>query len=59
MVFFTPVKLLSNHLASGSLRNFTFLILHTAHSEKSIILSFLVPTIFEFLLSVFFLHFKQ
>ena len=59
MVFFTPVKLLSNHLASCSLRNFTFLILYTAHSEKRIILSFLVLTIFEFLFSVFFLHFKQ
>ena len=54
-----PVNLLINPLASCFLINFNFLLSHTAHFDKSIILPFLVFTAFEFLLSVFFLHFKQ
>ena len=56
---FIPVKLLNNSLASHSLINFKFLLLHTAHFDKSIILPFLVFITVLFLLSVFFLHFKQ
>ena len=51
---FTPVKVLENPLISCSLRNFDFLLLHTAHFDKGIILPFLVLTTFGFLLSVFF-----
>ena len=56
---FTLAKLLSNTLASCSLRNFDFLPLHMEHFDSSIILLFLVITTFGFLLSVFLLHFKQ
>ena len=56
---FIPVKLLNNLLASCSLINFNFLILHTAHFDKSIIHPFLVLATLGFLLSVFLLHFKQ
>ena len=57
---FIPVKLLNNlFLASCSLINFSFLLLHTAHFDKSIIHPFLVLANLGFLLSVFFLHFKQ
>ena len=57
---FIPVKLLNNlFLASCSLINFSFLLLHTAHFDKSIIHPFLVLATLGFLLSVFFLHFKQ
>ena len=59
MGIFTPVKLLKNFLASCSLRNVDFFLLHTEHFDKSIILPFLVFTIFGFLLYVFFLHLKQ
>ena len=52
-------KLLSNPLAYCSLRNFDFLLLHTKHFDKSIILPFFVLTTFGFLLSVFVLHFKK
>ena len=56
---FIPVNLLNNPLASCSLIKFDFLLLHTAHFDTSIILPFLVFKTFGFLLSVFFLHFKQ
>ena len=56
---FTYVELLNNPLAYCSLRNFDFLLLYTEHFDKSIILPFLVLASFEFLFSVFFLHFKQ
>ena len=56
---FIPVNLFNNTLSSCSLRNFDFLLLHTAHFDKSIILPFLVLKTFEFLHCVFFLHFKQ
>ena len=51
-------KLRNNPLASCSLMYFNFLLLHTAHFDKSIILPFFVFTTFAFLLCVFFLHFK-
>ena len=56
---FITVNLLNNPSASRSLINFDFLLSHTEHFDKSIILLFLVFTTFGFLLSVFFLHFKQ
>ena len=52
-------KLLNNPLAFYCLINFDFLLSHTAHFDKRIILLFFVFTTFAFLLSVFFLHFKQ
>ena len=55
---FIPVNLL-NPIASCSLINFGFLLSHTAHFDKRIILPFLVFLTFGFLLSVFFLHLKQ
>ena len=45
---FTVVNLLNNLLASCSLRNFNFLLLHTENFDKSIILSFLVFKTFVF-----------
>ena len=48
------LKLLNNPLASCSLINFEFLLSHTAHYYKSIILPFFVLATFGFLLSVFF-----
>ena len=51
-------KLLNTLLATYSLRNFDFLLLHTAYFDNSIIFPFLVLTAFEFLRSTF-LHFKQ
>ena len=54
-----PVSLPNNLLASCSLVNFNFLLLQTIHFNKSIIITFLVFTNFGFLLSVFFLCFKQ
>ena len=42
-----------------SLINFDFLLLHTAHFDKSIILPFLVHTTLRFLLYVSFVHFKH
>ena len=56
---FFITKLLNNPLASCSLINLNFLLSHTAHFDKSIILPFFVFTTFRFLFSVFFLHFKQ
>ena len=55
---FVP-KLLNSLLASSSLIHFHFLLSHTSHFDKSTILSFFVLTTFWFLLSVFFLLFKQ
>ena len=52
-------KLLNNSLASCPLKKFDFLLWHTAHFDKSIILPFLLFTTFVFLLSLFFLHFEQ
>ena len=49
-------KLLNNPLASCSLQNFQFLLLHTEHFVKSILLPFVVLTTFGFLLSIFFLQ---
>ena len=49
-------KLLNNLLTSCSLINFNFLLSHTLHFDKSIILPFLVYATFEFLLSVFFFY---
>ena len=54
---FTSAKLLDNPLASY-FRNFIFLLLQTTHFDKNIHL-FVVLKGFGFLLSVFFLHFKQ
>ena len=42
---FTSVKLLIHPLASCSFKDFDFLLLHTAHFEKSIILPFSVHTV--------------
>ena len=56
--FFIP-KVLNNLLASCCLINFDFSLSHTPHFDESIILPISVFTIFEFLLSVFLLHFKQ
>ena len=52
------VNLLNNPLASCSLIKFNFLLLKTAHFDKTIIHHFLVSATFGFLLYVFFLHFK-
>ena len=49
-----PVKLLNIPLVSFSLINFVFLLLHTVHFDKSIILPF-----FVFMTFGFFLNFKQ
>ena len=49
-----PVKLFNNPLASCSLRNFKFLLLHTEHIDESILPLFLILTTFGFLLSAFF-----
>ena len=55
----TSAKLLNIPLASCRLKHFDFLLLHTAHIDKSIILPFLVLATFGFLFSVFSLQFKQ
>ena len=39
--------------------NFDFLSLHIAQFDNTIVLPLLVSEIFEFMFSVFFLHFKQ
>ena len=59
IIDFLISKLLNSPLASFSLINFYILLLHTANFEKSIVLPFFVLATFGFLLSVFFLHFKQ
>ena len=51
--------LLNNPLAFCCLINFNFLLSHTAHFGKSIILQFFFLATIGFLLSVFCLHFKQ
>ena len=52
-------KLLNNPFACCSLRNFDFLLPHIAHFDKIIVLPLVVFKTFGFMLSVFFLHFKQ
>ena len=52
-------KFLNYPLASCSLRNFDFLLMHTTHFHKSIILPFSVFTTLGFFPFVFFLHFKD
>ena len=52
-------KLLNNPLGSRSLINLDFLLFRTACFNESIILVFFVFTTFRFLVSDFFLHFKQ
>ena len=54
MLCFAPSKLANNPLASCSLINLDFLLLHTEHLNKSIILSFFVFKTSGFLLCVFF-----
>ena len=44
----TPVNLYNNPLVSYSLINFNLLLLHAAHSDKSIILLFLIFANFGF-----------
>ena len=60
--FTTPNKLLNTPLASCSLRNFNFLLLHTAHFDKRIILPFLVFTTYFYTLNnkttLFYIQFK-
>ena len=53
------LKLLNDPLASYFLISFDFLLSHTVHFDKSFILPFFVFTTFGFLLSLFFLPFKQ
>ena len=50
-------KLHNDSLASCSLINFDFLLLHTAPFDKSIVFPFLVLTTSGFLFSVFFLFY--
>ena len=52
-------KLRNNALASRSLINFDILLSHTSHFYQNVTLPFFVLTSLGFLLSVFFLHFKQ
>ena len=52
-------KLLNNRLASCSSLNIDCLLLHTVHFDKIFILPLFDLATFVFLLSVFFLHFKQ
>ena len=52
-------KLLKDPFASCFLINFDFLLPHKAQFHSIIVLPLLVPEIFEFMLSVFFLYFKQ
>ena len=47
-------KLLNNPLAFSSLTNLDFLLSHTAHFDKIIILPFFVLIAFRFLLFIFF-----
>ena len=51
--------IISSPFASCSLINFDFLLIHSSHSDKSIILPFLVLKTSGVLLSDFPLHFKQ
>ena len=52
-------KLLINLVTSLYLINFNFLPSHTSHFDKRFILPFFVFTNLRFLLSLFFLHFKN
>ena len=52
-------KLLSIPLVFCFLINLDFLLPHIAHFDTSIVLPLLVFQTFGFILSVFFLHFKQ
>ena len=51
-----PVKLFNNPLASCSLRNFKFLLLHTEHIDETFVFN---PYNFWIFTFCFFLHFKQ
>ena len=53
------VKVLNNPLPSCSFINFDFLLSCTAYFDKNIILPYLVLATSAFLLSLFFLHFKN
>ena len=60
--FYFNVSILLGYLIIHQLFNkfwFFAIISHTAHFDKGNILPLLVPATFGFLLSVFFLHFKQ
>ena len=59
MVFNLRPKLLNNPLASCVLLNLDFLLPHIVHFDNIIVLPLLVFEILGFMLSVFFLHFKQ
>ena len=52
-------ELLNKPLASCCFANFDILLSHAAHFDKSIIIPCFVLATFRFLLSLFFLHFKQ
>ena len=52
-------KLLNNPFACFSLIDFYFLLSHIAHVDKIIVLPLVVFKTLGFILSVFFLHFKQ
>ena len=52
-------KLFNNPFACCSLINFYFLLSHIAHVDKIIVLPLVVFETLGFILSVFFLHFKQ
>ena len=52
-------KLLNNPFACCSLINFYFLLPQMAHFDKIIILPLVVFETFGFMLTVFFVHFKQ
>ena len=52
-------RLLNNPFAYCSLINFDFLLPHMAHFDNIIVLPLVVFETFEFMVSVFFLHFKQ
>ena len=54
----TKEDLVNNPVAFCCLINFYFLLSHTAHFDKNIILRFFVLAIFGFLLSIFSQHFK-
>ena len=57
--FFLKIFLFLDYLRIHQLLAVDFLLSHTVHFDKSITLPFFVLATFEFLLSVFFLHFKQ
>ena len=62
MLFLLLSNYLINPLASCSLRNFDFLLWHTVHFGKSMIVQLLVLITFGFLISVFYtstLHYLQ